>query len=85
MNTLNRKFKREYESYTGRRSVWTYDLDKFPNGPIKVEIFYPEGYIDSVEVDETDENIPKTKRKYVNPANGKLVVYTRAKELGLVK
>jgi len=38
---------------------------------------------DNVE-DETSESIPKSKRKYLNPANGKLVGYQRAKKLGLV-
>jgi hypothetical protein len=77
-----RKFTREYKDYTGHRSVWTYNLDINPFGPIMVEEFYLKGSIQ--EPDETDENIPKTKRKYVNPKNGKLVAYTRAKELGLI-
>jgi hypothetical protein len=76
------KFTREYKDHTGYRSVWTYDLDKNPNGPISVEQFYPKG--SKEEPDETDESIPKTKRKYYNPKNGKLVAYTRAKELGLI-
>jgi len=77
-----RKFTREYKDYTGHRSVWTYNLDINPFGPIMVEEFYPKG--STQEPDETDESIPKTKRKYVNPKNGKLVAYTRAKELGLI-
>jgi hypothetical protein len=77
-----RKFTREFKDYTGHRSVWTYNLDITPYGPIMVEEFYPKGSFQ--EPDETDENIPKTKRKYVNPKNGKLVAYTRAKELGLI-
>lgn len=77
-----RKFTREYKEYTGHRSVWTYDLDKNPYGPIMVEEFYPKG--STVDPDPTDESIPKTKRKYVNPVNNKLVAYTRAKELGLI-
>jgi hypothetical protein len=47
-----------------------------------VEEFYPKGSI--VDPDPTDESIPKTKRKYVNPVNNKLVAYSRAKELGLI-
>lgn len=78
------KFTREYKNHTGHRSVWTYDLNKNPNGPISVEQFYPKGSKQEVEIDETDESIPKTKRKYINPKNGKLVAYTRAKELGII-
>lgn len=80
-----RKFTREYKDYTGHRSVWTYDLDINPYGPISVEEFYPEGTEEAKGMnDVTGEHIPKTKRKYVNPKNGKLVAYTRAKELGLI-
>lgn len=78
------KFSREYNYHTGKRIVWSYDPKKNLNGPHSVEIFYPKGYDDKVEDDPTDESIPKTRRKYINPKNGKLVAYTRAKELGLI-
>jgi hypothetical protein len=78
------KFTREYKDYTGCRTVWTYDLKKNPHGPLNVEKFYPKDYNSEMEVDETNENLPKTKRKYLNPENGKLVAYTRAKVLGLI-
>jgi len=78
------KFSREYKDYTGKRVVWSYDPKKNSNGPVSVEMFYPKGYNDEVEDDPTNENLPKTKRKYLNPNNGKLVAYTRAKELGLI-
>jgi len=81
----NRKFTREYVDHTGRRSVWTYDLNKFPNGPIKTEHFTPKSLDQPDEDDPTNESIPKTKRKYLNPENGKLVGYTRAVQLGLIK
>ena len=77
-----RKFTREFNNSSGTRSVWTYDLDKNSNGPISVEQFYIKG--SKEEPDETDISIPKTKRKYYNPKNGKLIAYTRAKELGLI-
>jgi len=77
------KFTREFVNKDGHRSVWTYDLNKSPNGPISVEIFYPKGAKD--EFDPTSENIKKTKRMYYNEKNGKLVAYTRAKELGIIK
>ena len=77
-----RKFTREFNDSSDTRSVWTYDLDKNSNGPISVEQFYIKG--SKEEPDETDISIPKTKRKYYNPKNGKLIAYTRAKELGLI-
>jgi hypothetical protein len=77
------RFTREFTNNNGHRSVWTYDLNKSLNGPISVEVFYPKG--SKEEPNETDESIPKTKRKYYNPKNGKLVAYTRAKELGIIK
>jgi hypothetical protein len=38
------KFTREYKHYDGRRSVWTYDLEKTTAGPISVEQFYPNNW-----------------------------------------
>ena len=46
---------------------------------ILVEMFYPDNYFP----EEREENLPKTKRKYLNPKTGKMVNYLRAKELGL--
>ena len=76
------KFTREFKDHAGNRSVWTYDLVKTSNGPISVEFFYVAGYISQAEV---EDKLPKTKRKYINPSNGKLIAYSRAKELGIVK
>jgi hypothetical protein len=78
-----KQFVREYKDYTGHRSVWTYDLDKNPYGPISVEEFYPKG--SEEDLDPADESIPKSKRKYLNPENGKYVGYARAYQLGLIK
>lgn len=75
-----RKFTRVSQDPDGYKQIWHYDLDASPNGPTMVEIFYPEGYFE----EEQEENLPKTKRKYLNPANGKMVAYTRAKELGII-
>ena len=77
------KFTREFTDKDGHRSVWTYDLNKSPNGPISVEVFYPKGAKE--EFDPTSDKIKKTKRMYYNEKNGKLVAYTRAKELGIIK
>jgi len=76
------KFTREFKDNVGNRSVWTYDLKKSPNGPISVEFFHPPGFISQAEI---EENLPKTKRRYLNPKTGKEVAYFRAVQLGLIK
>ena len=81
-----RKFTREYnDKKTGYKSVWTYDYNKFKNGLVSVEIFYPETEKAVFVQDPTSKNIPKTRRKYINPKNGKLIAFFRAKQLGLIK
>jgi len=40
-----KKFEVVYKDDDGFESVWKYDLNKFPNGPISVENKYPAGYI----------------------------------------
>jgi len=40
-----RKFEHIYKDDDGCESIWKYDLDKFPNGPISVEQKYPAGYM----------------------------------------
>ncbi len=38
---LPRKFVREVKFRDGCSQKWHYDLDKNPNGPLMVEMFYP--------------------------------------------
>jgi hypothetical protein len=80
-NWLSTKFTREY-NHDGVKSVWNFDLTKSTNGPISVEITYPSNY---KLVEDENEQLPKTKRKYLNPNNGKYVGFQRAKSLGLIK
>ncbi len=40
-----RKFEVVYKDDDGCESIWKYDLDKFPNGPISTETKYPAGYM----------------------------------------
>lgn len=75
------KFTREIVHSDGVKQFWTYDLEKRPNGPIKVEITYPTNYS---TFEEEQEQIPLSKRKYLNPHTGKWVAYGRAKQLGLI-
>jgi hypothetical protein len=84
------QFTREYKNTDGTTSVWYYDHSKSQNGPIKVEIGYANDKTDVETIDELkdtsrDTSISLTKRMWTNPANGKLVGYTRAKNHGLVK
>jgi len=39
-----RKFQHIFKDEDGCETIWKYDLDKFPNGPISVEVKYPPGY-----------------------------------------
>ena len=39
-----RKFQRIYKDADGTEAIWKYDLDKFSNGPISVDIKYPPGF-----------------------------------------
>jgi hypothetical protein len=39
-----RKFQRIYKDDDGTEAIWKYDLDKFSNGPISVDIKYPPGF-----------------------------------------
>ena len=83
------QFTREYKNTDGSVSVWYYDYSKSQNGPIKVETGYADDktieVIDEPKDTSQDTSIPLTKRMWTNPANGKLVGYTRAKNLGLIK
>ena len=74
------KFTREITYSDGVKQFWTYDLEKRKNGPTKVEITYPTNYS---TFEEEQEQIPASKRKYLNPHTGKWVAYGRAKQLGL--
>ena len=40
-----RKFEHIYKDDDGSESIWKYDLDKFPNGPISVEQRYSAEYL----------------------------------------
>jgi hypothetical protein len=45
-----RKFEHIYKDDDGVESIWKYDLDKFPNGPISVEHKYPAKYLKEMEL-----------------------------------
>lgn len=54
---LPRKFVRTFKYRDRSYSEWHYDLDRSPNAPILVEIFYPDDYF------EEEKNVTKTKKK----------------------
>lgn len=74
-----RKFTRTYLNSDGTDEIWTYDLDKKPNGPILVEVIYPKGF------KENNVKEKKEKEMFLNPATGRYVAKFRAKQLGLIK
>ena len=79
------KFIKEYINDNGVKDIWKYDLDKNPNGPIEVEIIYPNNskHRDQI-LEEENAKLPLTKRRYNNPSTVKSVNYFRAKQLGLI-
>ena len=77
------KFTRKFvDKKTGITAVWTYDLSKSPRGPISTEFEYPKDYVSEAT---NEENLPKSQRKYLNEVTGKMVSYTRAYQLGIIK
>ena len=82
-----KQFVQEETDYMGVRMVQTYDFDKNPKGGIiSVELFYPNDVTPIVKNPKTAKTakISKTKQTYLNPINGKMVGYTRAKMLKLI-
>jgi hypothetical protein len=75
------KFERHYTNEDGSIQIWKFDLKKNPNGPYETILEYPKG---TKTFEQLQSELPKTKRKYLNPKNGKYVNYLRAKQLGIV-
>jgi hypothetical protein len=70
-------YTQEFVCPWGVKTTYFYDKNKFPNGPIKVEIEYPKTWkSDSEELDERQKDMPITKRKYYHPETGDLVGYS---------
>ena len=81
-----RKFQHEFKDSDGTVSIWKYDLDKFVRGPIEVEIVYPKDFLTpEQQLSKANKKLPKSQQQFLNPANGKMIGYYRAKTLGLVK
>jgi hypothetical protein len=81
----NRQYTQIITDKNNIKSIWEYDLDKVPNGPLSVEIVYPKSYKSIIEEQEKiNATLPLTKRKFINPVNGKEVSYQRAKILNII-
>ena len=76
-----RQFTRQYINEDGSVETWHYNLDKFANGPFKVEMTAP---VIKETWEEQNAKKSKTQRKYLNPANNKWIGYGRAKQLGVI-
>lgn len=80
-----RKFTRERVDSEGVTHIWKYNLDKFKNGPYEVELVYPKSFETPAEkAIRANKKLPKSQQKFLNPSNGKMVGYYRAKTLGLI-
>ena len=55
-----RKFQHVYKDDDGGESIWKYDLDKFPNGPISVEHKYPVGYEKNLKKKQKEAKLEKS-------------------------
>ena len=79
-------YTKDFKNADGTTDRWYYNLNKYPNGPYKTEcdIYNKEPMPENKQVVISQESLPKTKRQYINPNNGKLVGYTRARMLGLI-
>jgi hypothetical protein len=76
-------YTKDFKNADGTTDRWYYNLNKYPNGPYKTEMdIYNTNTHKQPEVKQ--EDLPKTKRQYLNEATGKLVGYTRARALGLI-
>lgn len=71
---------------TGIKTTYTYRKDSVMSGIEKAEFEYPKEYLDEFAKEEKhNNNLPKTRQTYFNPATGREVSYFRAKTIGLIK
>ena len=69
-----RKFQHIYKDEDGVESIWKYDLDKFPNGPISVENKFPPHYEKAFQKMQKEAKLEKTKSTLELAKEGKLGV-----------
>ena len=66
-----RKFEIVYKDDDGSESIWKYDLDKFPNGPISVENKFPAGYDKMMKKQQKEAKLEKKKSILEKAADAK--------------
>lgn len=82
---INRIGNFSYTNSDGTIDIWKYDPSKSTSGAYEVETTYPKGYKHQDEIIVKEQsNIPLTKRQFLNPQNGKMVSYQRARMLKLI-
>lgn len=70
---------------TGIVTTYTYNSNSIVSGIVKAEFEYPKGYLEEFNTKyKQQDNLPKTKKLYLNPATGKDVSYARAKALKII-
>lgn len=70
---------------TGITTTYTYRGKSIVSGIEKAEFDYPKGYLEQFAKEQKRaDNLPKTKKLYLNPATGKEVSYARAKALKII-
>lgn len=84
-----RQFQHHFKSDDGSSSLWIWDLDINPNGPISTEEFDVEETPSEVKIDKLSEplgnqDLPPNKRRYFNMKTQKWVAYFRARQLGII-
>lgn len=67
-----KKFEVTYKDADGVESVWKYDLDKFPNGPISVENKFPPHYEKALKKQQKEAKLEKSKSTLELAKEGKL-------------
>lgn len=67
-----RKFQHVYKDDDGVESIWKYDLDKFPNGPISVENKFPPHYEKALKKQQKEAKLEKSKSTLELAKEGKL-------------
>ena len=87
INSRDKKMVKVFkDEETGIVTTYTYAGNSIVNGILKAEFEYPKGYLDQFsKKQKRQDNLPKTKRLYLNPATGNEVSYARARALGLLK
>jgi hypothetical protein len=74
-------FTKDFKNADGTVDRWYFDLNRYPRGAYKTEM---DIYNAQKQPEFKQEDLPKSKRQYLNEATGKLVGYTRARMLGLI-